>query len=184
MATILPVDEIIEIGDASTYLSANYVGKQALFGGTVIKPTPPVQIAWVTDALRWGYDGGAQTTASLRSTANYLYWLCGLFQLQAQNIIDGGGGSVTPTPSGGALPNPLDFIVAASDTPIIDGQSTVTISQFIGYNVELTRDVYPQYTTNPGDGSTYYSWNRLTGELVLFNGAAYTGERFRIFPAR
>lgn len=185
MATILPVDEIIEIGDASTYLSANYVGKQTLFGGTVIKPTPPVQIAWVTDGLRWGYEGGAQTAASLRSTANYLYWLCGLFQLQAQNIISGdGGGSVTPTPSGGTLPFPLDFIVAASGTPIVDGETSVTISQFVGYNIDLYIDNFVLYTTDPGDGSTYYSWNRTTGELVIIDGVPYTGQRIRIQPSR
>lgn len=184
MATILSVTDIIDIGKASIYLSANYTSKQALFGGTVIKPTPPVQIAFVTDALDWGNSGGAQTTASLRSTANYLYWLCGKFQLEAQDIISGsGGGSVSPTPSGGASPNPLDFIVA-SNTFIKTGDSTATISQFIGFNVEFDRNGQPQYTTNPTDGSTYFSWNKITGEFNLLNGAAQESERFRIVPTR
>jgi hypothetical protein len=184
MATILSIADIIEVGDASTYLSANFTSRAALYGGTNIKPIPPVQIAFVTDALRWGNEGGLATAASLRSTANYLYWMCGKFQLQAQNIISGaGGGSVSSTASGGDLPYPLDFIVSASSF-IVTGASSVTISQFIGYNVEFDRNGIPQYTTNPGDGSTYFSWNRTTGAFALLNGAAQVDEKFRIIPSR
>ena len=181
MATILPVDEIIELGKASIYLSANYVAKRRLFGGTVIKPTPPVQIAWVTDALEWGYLGGAQTDQSLRQTANYAYWLYGKFQLEAQNIIDGpGGGSVAPTPSGSTLPNPLDFEVSASTT-VATGETSVTLSQFIGYDVNFSRGGIMQNTTSLGDGSSYFAWNRVTGLFSIYP-AAQVGELFRIMP--
>lgn len=181
MPTILSIPDIIEIGRASTYLSYNYTAKQSLFGGSVIKPTPPVQIAFMTDALEWGYDGGAQTDASLRTTANYLYWLCGLFQLQAQNIISGsGGGSVTPTPSGGTLPNVLDFIVSGSSF-ISTGVSSISIPQFIGYNISFDRGGQPQYTTDPGDGGSFFGWDRVTGLFTLFP-AALDGEQFRITP--
>lgn len=181
MATILPVDEIIELGDVSIYLSANYVAKRRLFGGSIIKPTPPVQIAWVTDALRWGYEGGAQTDQSLRQTANYAYWLYGKFQLEAQNIIDGaGGGSVAPTPAGTTLPNPLDFEVSASTT-VATGETSVTISQFIGYDVNFSRGGIMQNTTSLGDGSSYYAWNRVTGLFSVYPAAA-EGELFRIMP--
>jgi hypothetical protein len=180
VATILSISEIIEIGRASTYLSANYVSKQALFGGTVIKPTPPVQIAFVTDALDWGNSGGAQTEASLRSTANYLYWLCGLFQLQAQRIISGaGGGSVSPTPSGGALPNPYDFEVTVDSEPLADGEGSVTLSAFIGYNIAFNRGQVPQSTVDVG--GSYYSWNRTTG-LFTCTPTAVLGELFQIIP--
>ncbi len=200
MASILTVSEIIELGQASTYLSANYVSKQGLFGGTVIKPTPPNQIAWVTDALRFGYDGGAQTDASLRSTANYLYWLCGKFQLEAQQIINGdGGGSVTPTPAGGSLVNPLDWEVGSTATsiaPLAENETSVLLDgtngmpDLRGYNIEFTRGNLTQYTTAPPDGiSTYYSWNRVTGLFTVLAatfpfGAAQLGEQFRIYPSR
>jgi hypothetical protein len=184
VASILSISEIIELGQVSTYLSANYVSRGALYGGTVIKPAPPVQIAFVTDGLDWGNSGGAETAASLRSTANYLYWLCGKFQLEAQYITDGaGGGSVSPTPSGGALPYPLDFIVSATSF-MVTGASSITISQFIGYNVEFDRNGQPQYTTDAGDLSTYFSWDRATGAFALLNGAAQADERFRIVPSR
>ena len=180
MATILTVPEIIELGKVSKYLSANYTDKRALFGGAVIKTIPPVQIAFITDGLEWGYLGGAQTSASLRSTANYLYWLCGKFQLEAQVIINGpGGGSVVPTPSI-VRPNPLDFIVSVS-SPIVTGASTLNIPSFIGYNLQFDRGGQPQYTTNPGDGSNYYSWDRVTGAFSCF-GAAQDGEQFRLTP--
>jgi hypothetical protein len=180
MATILSIADIIEIGQVSTYLSANYTSKQALFGGSVIKTTPPVQIAFVTDALDWGNSGGAQTAESLRSTANYLYWLCGLFQLQAQNIINGpGGGSVTPIPGGGTLPSPYDYEVGASTPPLSNGESSVTLTSFIGYNIAFNRNNIPQSTVNLG--GSYYSWNRTTG-LFSISGAAVTGELFQIIP--
>lgn len=180
MSTILSIASIIEIGKVSIYKSANYVAKGALFGGTVIKPIPPVQIAWVTDALEWGYDGGAQTEQSLRQTGNYAYWLYGKFGLEAQYVIDGaGGGSVTPTPSGGLRPNQLNFTVAASGTPILDGETTVTLSDFIGWNLVLDKNGQPmtQISTAP----IYYTWNRVTGLLIL-NQAAITGDEFQITP--
>ena len=180
MATLLSIADIIEVGKVSIYLSANYTHKKAsLFGGSVIKPVPPVQIAWVTDALEWGYLGGAQTTQSLRQTGNYAYWLYGYFQLLAQNIISGpGGGSVAPTPAGGAFPNDLDFEVTAISF-METGDTSVTIPQFIGYDVDFSRNGIMQNTTSLGDGSSYYAWNRTTGLFSIFP-AASEAELFRI----
>jgi hypothetical protein len=189
MPTILSINEIIEIGRVSTYLSANYVGKGSLYGGTVIEPTPPIQIAMVTDALSWGDAGGAESSESLISTANYLYWLTGMFQLQSQNIISGpGGGSVVPTPSGGSLPNPYDFEVPAtvtSDAPLADGDSTVTLDgtngtrDYRGYNIVFNRNNVPQSVVN--QGGSYYSWNRTTGQFTASPAAVLT-EIFTLIP--
>lgn len=191
MSTILSIASIINVGRASTYLSANYTSKGSLFGGRVIKPTPPIQIAMVTDGLEWGNTGGAETSASLRLTANYLYWLCGRFQLEAQDVLDdAGGGSISPSPNTGALPYPIDWIVsgtASSTAPLANGETTVTLNGSGGmpdlrnYNIDYTRGGQPQYTTNPGDGSTYYSWYRTTGVFTI-STAAYTGEPMRITP--
>lgn len=183
MPTILPIADIIELGDISNYLALNYESKSGLYRPTVIKPTPPIIIAMVTDALRWGYnDGGGQNTdQSLRLVANYLYWLCGKFQLEAQRIMNGpGGGSVIPTPSGGGVPNPLDFYVSVSST-IATGETTVNFPQFIGYQVNFSRNETMQHTTPTTDGSTYYSWNAVTGDFTI-SQAAQEGERFRIMP--
>lgn len=191
MATVLSISNTVNIGRTSTYLSLNYVGKQVLFGGSVIRPTPPSLIGMATDALEWGI--GVQSDDSLRITANYLYWLCGKFQLQAQNIIFGpGGGSVIPTPSGGAgTLNDLDFVVSASSI-IPTGGSTIMLDgqggrpDFRGYNINFARNGTVQYTTSPPFEATYYSWNKTTGEFSLltnsvnFSAAALVDEQFRI----
>lgn len=195
MPTLLTIPEIIEVGKVSTYLSLNYVSKKALFGNSVINPIPPNLITMSWYALEWGYDGnsGAQTDASLRQTGNYCYWLYGKFQLQAQRIINGagGGGSVIPTPSGGSLPNPYDWIVGTittADAPLKEGDTTITFDgtngtrDFRGYNINFFRSGLTEYTTNPTDGTTHYSWNRVTGEFTLLNGAAQLTERMRITP--
>ena len=195
MATILSISDTIELGKVSTYLGLNYVDKSALFGGAVIKPTPPNLITMSWYALEWGLDGdsGAQTDASLRQTGNYCYWIYGRFQLEAQRVINGAGGgsSVIPTPSGSSLPNPYDWIVSAittADAPLKEDDTTVTLDgtngtrDFRGYNIEFYRGGQPDYTTNPQDGSVYYSWNRTTGVFTLLNGAAQLGEPMRITP--
>lgn len=188
MPNILPISEIIELGDVSNYLAANYTSKGGVYRYKVIKPIPPVQIAMITDALRWGYDGGAQTDESLRSTANYLYWLCGMFQLQAQYIINGsGGGSVVPTPAGGGGQNALDFEVTVSSPIPTDGTSILLNGtngnpDWRGFLiVNISRGGVWQNTTSLNDGSNYYAWNSVTGLLSIF-AAAGAGELIRITP--
>lgn len=191
MPTILPVTDIITIGDISTYLSANYTSKKSLFGGSVIKPQPPQQIAYITDALRWGVEGGAETDENNRAMANYLYWLCGYFQLQAQYIMNGpGGGSVVPTPAGGGNPNDIDFIV--SDTSIIaTGEGSIYLDgtnghpDLRGYDIDFFRAGQPNYTTPQPGGAVYYFWNSVTGFFQLLpspGGEATEGEPMRISP--
>lgn len=192
MPTILPISDIIALGRVTIYLSANYTDRGNLFGGTMMIPVPPVQIAMVTEALEWGNASGAETDASLRQVANYLYWMCGRFQLQAQRILDngsGGGGSVVPTPSGGASLNPYDWEIGVGTFPMETGDTTVTLDgtngtqDFRGCNIEFNRNNLPQFTTPPPDGfSTYYSWNKVTGVFAVLNGAAMPAEQFRITP--
>lgn len=182
MSSLLSISETIQVGKVSTYLSANETAENVLFGGNVRRPIPPVLIPMVTDALEWANDGSdSLTTAQIRQLANYAYWCYGGYALQAINIISGpGGGSVIPIPPG-EIPNPLDFIVSVSSI-IATGDSSVVLTDFIGYNVDFFRNSAPQYTTNPGDGSTYYNWNKVTGTFTLLNGNAFEGERFRISP--
>ncbi len=194
MPTILSIADIIELGKVSTYLSLNYTDKSALFkGGAVINPVPPLLIPMSWYALEWGLDGGAQTDASLRQTGNYCYWIYGKFQLEAQRIINGsaGGGSVVPTPANVLIPNPYDWrvgTITTGDAPLKEGDTTVTLDgtngnrDFRGYNIEFYRGSQPDYTTNPQDGSVFYSWNRTTGVFTLLNGAAQLDEPMRISP--
>jgi hypothetical protein len=62
------------------------------------------------------FSGGvtAYNNPTARGVANYLYWLCGKFQIEGQYIIMGvGGGSVIPiNPT--TFPNPIEFEVTGS----------------------------------------------------------------------
>lgn len=51
----ITIPDIIEIGDVSTYLAANYEGEGSLFGER-LAVTSPQSIQLVTDALRWQWE--------------------------------------------------------------------------------------------------------------------------------
>jgi hypothetical protein len=182
MAAQPTIVQAYQRGYVSAYLIGNYNSEGQLFGPRLSAPGSFVTITMFSDALFWGVDGGAQSAQLLRQMANYLTWLCGQFASQAQYILQGtGGGTVIPG-TGSALPNPLDFVVDGS-SPIPTSGTSITIPAYIGYNVQFARGGLIQYTTAPPDGvSTYYSWNRTTGVLILLNGAAQPTEQFRIEP--
>lgn len=134
--------------------------------------------------------------SGLQVYSDYVYDLCAPFLAISQAIVDGGGGGsiipVTPT-----LPavNSIDWIVSGSASgtaPLATGNTTVTFDgtggmpDLRGYNMDFFRGGILQYTTNPGDGSTYYSWNRITGVFTLLGTtpSANTGEPMRISPIR
>ncbi len=81
------IQEIIDLADMSVSLSGNYQEKGNLFEKRLAY-TAPQTIALVTDALRWQNEG-QPTDNTLRGVANYLYWLCGKFALEAQFATDG-----------------------------------------------------------------------------------------------
>lgn len=169
------VPQIIEIAKISQYLSAQDVSKGALFGPR-ISPSTPIVLYCERKAVEWLYDLDP-TADSLTLTANYLYSLCRGYNLKAQSITGGGGSIVPPVPAN--QPLPLQFIVAASGTTFIDGQTSVTLTSFIGYNLLFSRGGIPQSTVSTEP--SYYSWNRSTG-LLTISPQAYTGELFQIYP--
>ena len=123
-----------------------------------------------------GVDG--YTNIGARGVANYLYWLCGKFALEGQYIITGtGGGSVVPI-NPGATPNPIEFEVTGSSF-IPDGDSTVSIPSFVGYNLLFVRNNVPQSIINTG--ASYFSWNKVTGVFTC-SPAAVSGELFQLYP--
>lgn len=115
---------------------------------------------------------------SSRGVANYLYWMCGKFQIEAQFIIQGIGGGIVSVLDPFATPSPLEFIVSES-TAIPDGGSSATLTQFIGYNVLFMRNNVPQSTVD--NGGSYFSWNKTNGQFSV-SQSAYAGELFQIYP--
>lgn len=90
--------------------------------------------------------------------------------------------SVLPAPLSGLVPEPLDFIV--SSTSIIPtGGTSLTITDYIGYNLLVVRTSSVQHTTTTG--GVYYSWNKNSGLLTLLpnpDGAALVDEQILLMP--
>jgi hypothetical protein len=176
MATLLTIPVIISVGDVSIYLSDTDNAKGALFGRRLSSPKSSVEIAMATDSLRWGYEGNP-AASTLRETANYCLWLYGKYGQQAQYIISGtGGGSVIPIP-GGNLPLPIQFIVSSSSY-MVTGQSSKTISSFVGFNLLFARGSQSQSTINTEP--TWYSWDRDTAAFTC-TPAAQEGELYQFY---
>jgi len=177
---IATIPQAIARGDISIYLSTIDNAKGSLFTSRRANPTSPVTIAMVTDALRWGYEGGAQTDTSLREVANYLIWLVGKYGQQAEAIINGGsggGGSVIPTPTGIQYP----FYIHSSDFES-DGVTYLN-SNIAGVNLALFINEYTQQFF-PGTDFTYVAGGGFTITAGGFdaNNFDYTIRVERYFP--
>lgn len=151
MAVLPTIQQVIDRGYASISLAANYNANRKLWVGQSLTPVSPLTILLVTEALQWGYEGGAQTEQSLRSTSNYLIWLTGMFGNQAAELIaGGGGGSITPIPPSSAIQFP--FYITSSDFQP-DGVTYVN-SKLVGFNIALFINEYTQQFF-PGTDFTY-----------------------------
>ena len=174
------VARILQLADVSCMLANNRVGRGALFGPP-IDPKLPWTIYMVFVILKRVYDADPTfESTQQRVVADYLYELIQRYAFKSAAIVDNNTGGQIAPPSGITVPNPYDFEVE-SDSFIPTGDSSVTINQFIGYNVNFFRGGIGQNTTNLGDGSSYYSWNIVTGLFSIFP-AASEGELFRIMP--
>lgn len=171
---ILSVVQIIRIAKISQYLASNDIRKAGLFGGGMDIELPR-KIKNIREDVEYWYDLDPSET-SLSATSKYLYALCGKYALAAQ-AVTGTGGSIAPVNPSSSIPPPIEFVVDASTSYMIDGQSSKTISQFVGYNVIFNRDNIPQAQVNTN--GTYFTWNRITGLFTVY-GAAATDELFSI----
>lgn len=127
---------------------------------------------------------------NLFAMGNYLLTLMGIYFFQALQVT-GSGGSISPLTPEATIPDDIDFIVDGG-TLIATGASSVYLNgvggrpDLRGYDVDFARNGTVQYTTNPGDGSQYYSWNKVTGLFQLLplgsGGEALAGDRMRIMP--
>lgn len=170
----LTTAEKLDIASISEYLSFVDIEKKGLNGGGVDLQLPR-KIYAIRKSIDYWYDLDP-TDTSLIQTSNYLLALCGYYGAKAQNIVTSAG-TVAPSSSSTA-PLPLQFIVATSGTTFINGDTSVTLTTFIGYNLLFARGGVPQsvLTSEP----SYYSWNRTTG-LFSISPSAFTGELFQIY---
>lgn len=181
----MTIPDIITIAQISQYLAACDIQKGGRDG---IYLSLPQKLYCIRKNVQWLYNLD-NTNTTLIPTANYLYSLCAPYSLEAGKISGSGGGSVSPiAPIINPIPFPLDFIVDFDTTPIVVGGNGLLLDgtngnyDYRGFNLSFDRNGQPQYTTNPTDGSTYFSWNRITGQFLLLNGNAQESERFRLTP--
>lgn len=173
----LTVAQIISIAKVSQYLCTVDIEKTGLYaGGTDLNL--PRKLYSTRKDIEYQYELDP-SNEDIAPTAAYLYALCGKYGLYAQAIL------LNPGTTGGTIsrtaPSPYQFTVDASTSFIIDGQSSKTITAFIGYNLIFIRGGITQSTVNPGDGSSYYSYTKATGSFTMYPAAA-TGELIGLFP--
>ena len=187
-------DDIIQWGKISQPLSARGEYKTKAVDGGSIDENHHIKLYVERKTVEW-YNGQDTIDEDILYTiSNFLFALEGVWGMEAQFIDGGSGGIVAPTTTASTtLPDPIDWIVSATASgtaPLAANESTVTLNgmsgmpNLRGYNIEFTRGSMVQNTTDPGDGTTYYSWSRVTGVLTLFGGAAQLTERLRILPTR
>lgn len=170
---------ILELAPVSCLLAANKTAKGSLFGPPV-DPKLPITIYMVNKILKRIYDLDP-TYDGVYVVGIYLYELIARYANRAAAIVDNNTGGQVAPPSGITIPNAYDFIVSDSSF-IATGESSITITEFIGYPVNFSRGEMMQHTTPTEDGfTTYYSWNIVTG-LFTISSPATAGERFRIMP--
>jgi len=127
----------IQIGQISTVLASADVAKGNLFGKR-IDPQLPVILYVETDILNAIYTADS-TWEDLQEVADYVYALCGRYTAKALNIINGGGGGVSPSPT------PIQYY------PIYITQANFTTSTFypntniFGNNILIFVNEYNRY---------------------------------------
>lgn len=155
-------------------LAGNDISKGQLFGSK-LDPQLPQKIYATYTIIKKIYDIDPDYSG-MTQCCLYLWELMGKYGIGAM-AYTGGGGSISPiTPD--TMPDPYQFEVSASSF-IVTGQSSKTISNFIGYNLIFVRNNIPQSTVD--NGGSYYSWDRITG-LFTCSPAAQATELFQLYP--
>ena len=170
----LTVAQIINIAKISQYLALNDIANGGLWGkGQDLEL--PQKIYNIRKSIEyWYYLDPSDTT--LTPTSNYLLSLCGKYYLEAQNIIFNSNSVSTVSSIGN--PQPYQFIVNSSDSFILSGESTKTITAFVNYNLFFVRNNITQSTVD--NGGTYFSWTPSTGTFICYPAAA-EGELFQLY---
>jgi hypothetical protein len=174
----LTTPQQISIGALCALYTSNENASGQKAGGVIDKRLPHLIYA-VNQGLKWLYEYDSDNE-DLDTIGNYLISIC-RHQFRAQGVLAlNNGGTISPIVPSRTPPNPLDFIVSATST-VVTGGTSVSLPQYIGYNVDFSRGGIMQNTTSLGDGSSYYSWNIVTGVFTIYP-AATEGELFRIMP--
>lgn len=171
----LTVAQKLNIASICEYIISNAIQKGGLYASG-IDLLLPQKIYNIRTTIQYLYELDPSDT-SLQSTTNYLYAMCGRFALAAQSVLQIAG-TIAGTSGAAGSPDPYQFTVAASGTFLIDGQSSKTITAFIGYNLQFIRNGIPQ--SDISSQPSYYTWSKTTGNFSI-SPMAYDDELFQIF---
>jgi hypothetical protein len=167
------VAEIVNIYPIALYLASIDIPKKGLSGGGDDIALPE-KIFSIGESVLYRYNQNP-TDSTLTDTANFLYAIMGKYGLKAM-AVNGSSGSIAHVNTA-QVHDPYNFIVNSSDTLLQNGQSSVIITAFIGYNISFSRNSVPQ--SNINTEPSYYTWNKQSG-LFTVNPAATSGELFII----
>jgi len=170
----MTVAQIMDIWPIAQYLAANDIQNRRNNSGAV-DITLPQKIYSIGTSVQRTYDADS-TDDTLPLTARFLYALCGKYGLQASVVMQTSGTVSPVTPNVPTVP--YQFNVAASGNLINEGESSVIITSFIGFNLLFVRNGIPQTTLTTE--SSYYSWNKDTGLFTITPGAILS-ELFQIY---
>lgn len=169
-------EQIIEIAKISEFLCANELAKKGLYSGGIDGKLSR-QIYETRKNVEWLYDLNSADT-SLVQTGNYLFSLCGKYQLKALSIMNtNSGGIVVPSSPTGYIYTALSFVVTATPTDgqPTNGENTFQFNQFIGglqfvYILAggVTETVSEgQVTFDTGSGTMTRTNTFSTGETII-----------------
>lgn len=128
------------------------------------------------------------TDEDLPRCANYLFAMCGGYAFEAQRLINGGGGgSIVPSGSTGALnPYPIDVTIDASHAGLtyyqdedLEGVSEADLVEIvINSNPPFQKDV--QFTFNSAQGKINFDMSATTGNVYTLQlNDKMTGSSFK-----
>jgi hypothetical protein len=111
---------------------------------------------------------------NLVKTANYLKWLCGGFGLEAQDIIDGGGGTaITPVVPYGYMYYSFPYTITVAETGVNTFQNNVLIG---GKDVTTMLVNNTPYSVVAND----FTFDSVTGTITWLVGVFTTNDTLTI----
>lgn len=179
------------IAKASEYLSGNDIAKGSLFGQR-LNPKLNQIIYAERMSLTWML-GQNSSFPTLQDVANYVLWLCGKWWLQANYIINQGGGGqpvtpITPSPLVGSTLNWIEVTKSmfANGTDYVDerlkGKDLSIDGNWLGEKIE-TKGIQWEYLNDGGVRILIDGFNAKSDDFndteviirILINGAISAG---------
>jgi hypothetical protein len=184
------ISEIINWSKICQPLARIGEAKRLAKGDTDADPDLDIKLYITRKDVEYAYAQNADADV-LHIMGNYLLMLCGRYLFEAQVATGGGSGIAPITPVASINTSPLDWIVSAAaasaNAPLSEGDDEVYFNGANGYRdfrgyqtLNFYRGGAPQYTTDPGNGGSWYEWNSTTGYFKIYNTAAQLGEQMRI----